>query len=746
MLMALLLKRFALLLVAATLSLLLVANAGAQSCGQANTIDIAPQTLINDTIGTTFYQPLDGSPGFLALGTVTVTAQGCPSDIDSGLDVRATSPDGSVTVLGDAQLSGNSPQTVVFPLSSPKLLVSTPTEIRVTASVIAFGQIVSTISSSYTLLPFNPTFSITPSQIRAGSGQTVVGTLVLDAPAALFSLVVGVNGAAAGDVFVASNSRLNGACVIPSPSFCALFYDFTGGQSTFTFEISARSSSSQPETLTVTVDWGGGVRTATLKVLAPQQQNFQLEILQDDGNNINTPALSKFKFDNSRAEVTSNAQRVKLGQLFTARIVPLNADGTDGSPVTLTETISDAVPDSFPISPIPMLSGASGTDLFLDKVLLHFPKSTTAPQHQYFGIHGGPATLNLAFQSGNSPLTVHVPIQVVACTDSSSSCSPALGSGPADFDQEIMLEADIRGIPPQLIKAQIGQESSFNPNAYRYEPLSIDFALVGLSPAQLKDKRLAPWRLAASSDCAKIPADLAQGTSLNLGTKSATSRSRFQIQLGANSAPLCHVTDVDQGESTRNILPSDALISMENILYTSDSDSRNNWQRINRDTFNAFQGYQDNGGKPFTAQTVISASYGLHQVLYTTAAQQQGFIDSTGAGSAPALLFDPGISLFLGSEYLAEKYQNRNQPEDLDFDSLHDLFFHYGPALRAYNAGIRASQLSFDEINQACGNAPLPPVPPSPNRDPFAVFRYACGILNGRTANVFTYSPAPLNP
>ncbi len=78
MLMALLLKRFALLLVAATLSLLLVANAGAQSC-------------------------------------------------------------------------------------------------------------VSTISSSYTLLPFNPTFSITPSQIRAGSGQTVVGTLVLDAPAALFS-------------------------------------------------------------------------------------------------------------------------------------------------------------------------------------------------------------------------------------------------------------------------------------------------------------------------------------------------------------------------------------------------------------------------------------------------------------------------------------------------------------------------------------------------------------------------------
>jgi hypothetical protein len=36
--------------------------------------------------------------------------------------------------------------------------------------------------------------------------------------------------------------------------------------------------------------------------------------------------------------------------------------------------------------------------------------------------------------------------------------------------------ADRSGIPPQLLKAQVAQESGFNANAFRYEPLAIDFA------------------------------------------------------------------------------------------------------------------------------------------------------------------------------------------------------------------------------------------------------------------------------
>jgi hypothetical protein len=476
------------------------------------------------------------------------------------------------------------------------------------------------------------------------------------------------------------------------------------------------------------------------------QQGYQLEVFNGDGSKTNTAPLFKFQFDSSKSEFTAPSQHVKLGQLFTARIVPLNPDGTEGSPVSLTEVISGAVPDNLPISPIPTLSGARGTDLFFDKVLLHFPKSATAPQHQYFGIHGGSATLDLKFSSGSSSFTVHVPMQVVTCADSSFSCTPGLGAAPADFDQEIMFEADIRGIPPQLIKAQIGQESRFDPNAYRYEALSIDYAAVGRSSAQLKDTRLAPWRLATSRDCSHTV--LAQGTSLNLQTTNATSRSRFQIQLDGSSVPLCHVTATGQGASARNIAPADALVSMENILFTNDATGYGSWMRINNSSFADFQTYQANGGKPFTAQTVIAASYGLHQVLYTTATQQMGYTDANGEGLPPAGLLNPSISLFFGSEYLAEKYQYLRGPEDLDFDSLHDLFFRYGPALRAYNAGDKAQQLTFDQINAQCGTAPLPPPPPKGSgvRDLLKPFRYACGILNGQKANVSTYTPAPLNP
>ena len=531
--------------------------AHAQNCPQiATNLRIDP----TQTIGGSSNSIIGGKPYPIVQVTFTLPCGG-------GYLMTVSSPYPSYAFNfrrpGDYHLSS----TVTEQLDTGPVPAPTP------VTVMVQGLEGSPLTATIMVLPFDPHLSIAPSQITGGTGEKAIGTFDLGAPLLFSSMHIMWKVDPPSDLI-----SIRPLTVFSSyeclPTDC-LFVGGPTGTDRWKFEISTTRAVNQQTTFTFTVgsfDFQIS-RTAKLTIL-PNATQFQLEIFKDDGSNTNSPALSKFKFDSSRAEVTSNAQRVKLGQLFTARIVPLNADGTDGSPVTLTETISDAVPDSFPISPIPTLSGASGTDLFLDKVLLHFPKSTTAPQHQYFGIHGGPATLNLGFQSGNSPLTVHVPIQVVTCTDSSSSCSPALGSGPADFDQEIMLEADIRGIPPQLIKAQIGQESSFNPNAYRYEPLSIDFASVGLSPAQLKDKRLAPWRLATSSDCATIPADLAQGTSLDLRTQNATSRQRFKVQLDAQSAPLCSVVDVDRGESTRNILPSDALISMENILYTNNS--RNN--------------------------------------------------------------------------------------------------------------------------------------------------------------------------
>jgi hypothetical protein len=93
---------------------------------------------------------------------------------------------------------------------------------------------------------------------------------------------------------------------------------------------------------------------------------------------------------------------------------------------------------------------------------------------------------------------------------------------------------------------------------------------------------------------------------------------------------------------------------------------------------------------PFTAQTVIAASgYGLHQVLYTTALGQEGYKDQNGLGKSPGNVFDPQISLDLGTEYLARMFVQTDGTEQSDYIGRQDLQFQFAPALRAFNASLR---------------------------------------------------------
>src|SRR5229473_3023973 len=195
-------------------TLLLPSNARAQTCGQVFSVSVSPGSFINAT-NPPFFQPPDGSPGFYAYGMVTTTAQSCAGDPESGLDVRIQGPSTDI-VLCDIQVTSNAPQTVYCPLEAPKTLVPSPMSFTILAQVNANGQIVSSATTSFTELPFNPMFTVSPSQIQTSS-EPVTATMVLDVPYRgndIFDLIPSVSGVSTGDSFVVSNS--NGSCTIPS--------------------------------------------------------------------------------------------------------------------------------------------------------------------------------------------------------------------------------------------------------------------------------------------------------------------------------------------------------------------------------------------------------------------------------------------------------------------------------------------------------------------------------------------------
>ncbi len=411
----------------------------------------------------------------------------------------------------------------------------------------------------------------------------------------------------------------------------------------------------------------------------------------------------------------STSATAKLGQQLSLQYLSVDAQSGQVTPIPSTITFQSQQPANMGnISAI----FSDPTRLFPDNVLLHF----TAPApDQFFAVHSGTAVLDIKPNdpSSSAPevfLTVNVP----SCS-LGQSCGVSLGSTHNEVDDEIVRFADFRGIPPQLIKSQVGVESTFNQFAYRYEPLTVDFKSIGLNATQLNDRVLAPWRIATSNDCSNT--SLAQGTSLILSSLDANKRNDYTIALNQqNQNPLCRVTNISQVQSLRRIQPTDTLLSMENIFYTNDPHT--NW--ADADIFQRFADFQVDH-PPFTGQTVIAASYGLHQVLYTTATQIEGFVDANGIGLPPSSLFDKFTSLDLGAEYLAQQGKSDNVDGTTSFQDKPNFYFQFGPALRGYNAP--KIDFSVADIKSQCLSADLQPPPPRPAIDPFAKYRYACKVL-----------------
>src|SRR5262249_6249682 len=127
-------------------------------------------------------------------------------------------------------------------------------------------------------------------------------------------------------------------------------------------------------------------------------------------------------------------------------------------------------------------------------------------------------------------------------------------------------------------------------------------------------------------------------------------------------------------------------------------------------------------------QTVIAASYGLHQVLYETAVGQ-GYVDSTGVGRAPRDLFDASTSLDLGTQYLAKRFRAQDGADQQDYPDQNDFLFQFSQALRAFNAGDKSVGFDIETAKSSCLQGSI-----SEN------LLYTCVILNRAPA----FNPVPI--
>jgi len=297
--------------------------------------------------------------------------------------------------------------------------------------------------------------------------------------------------------------------------------------------------------------------------------------------------------------------------------------------------------------------------LFPDGVVIEFDRAVASEIKFFAAVHLGSVVLNITpTDPSMSPVSVQVTVNQPL----------RLGSSNNEFDERLLDLGHRRGIPPQLLKGQVRKESDFDPEAYRYEPLSVDLEYVSRGQEIRREKPFSLYRLATTDG-------LAQGE--DIITDDISPRSIYSIRRKGTVRPI---DDADQFVSALEIF--------------RENDARHNWSNENQARTQRVE--DDPSLLDFTAQTPLAASYGLLQILYSTAIAPMNW---AGVGPLkrrnPSLLFDTpanlesgGGSLELGSGYLRRVFLKANplvsvsDPELFDSSAFEAAFER---ALNVYN-------------------------------------------------------------
>jgi len=263
---------------------------------------------------------------------------------------------------------------------------------------------------------------------------------------------------------------------------------------------------------------------------------------------------------------------------------------------------------------------------------------------------------------------------------------PSLGGSHNEWDRALIDAGHERGIPPQILKGQIRQESpDFRDSEFRYEPCSADFAEISRG-ARLIDTE--PYEFYAMDTPAQEDAGFADTVDL---------RNALYI-IDGGTGERRHITHADAGVTAR------AIWEASDVWPQNNPDGKGQkWSRqdcgalktfLRKHTLDEFLPALE-----FVAQTPTASSYGVMQAMYSTAlAYDWSVADPERTGSisrsprylrdtAEALAIKNGGSIFVGGSEDVQRYWDQNEPNPLTFLSQEDFYDSFKWPLRMYTGG-----------------------------------------------------------
>jgi hypothetical protein len=368
-----------------------------------------------------------------------------------------------------------------------------------------------------------------------------------------------------------------------------------------------------------------------------------------------------------------------IGEGFMLKVFALNPDGSEGPAVSATYSLSAQSPAQPPAS---SSLSTPPVVLFGDTVLLSF---SSAPK-DFFPVHSGTATLTVT--TASATLSLQIQVAAAGYHLGSSNYTDKQGN---DVDALVLGFADLHGMPPQVVKAVIDQEASrnFDELAYRYEPLGFDYRYFSHGQNLRNDPRYMGYTVATIPDSlngALVPGKDLTPTDIAL-------RQQYYVTTDSHHHPLPALASIPPANSpARPIEYSDGPIPMENILFTGTSNrhyGKYNWLSKASpalvQSFDAFLRTKE----PFTAQTVLAASYGLMQVAPVTGIDY-GFT-SGGVLRQPTDLLEGETSVDAGTNILAAKAMSL--PLGEAFSTPGEMRLLWADALSFYNGASTTGTL-----------------------------------------------------
>jgi len=438
----------------------------------------------------------------------------------------------------------------------------------------------------------------------------------------------------------------------------------------------------------------------------------------DTNNSPQVKVLDHTAVDNQgRLPVT-----LPLGAKFWLQLVTVDPDNPNSykalQAVSQFKLSDDAKPDP-----------AVQDSLFPNNVVIEYA-ADTAENFKYFqAVHLGTVTLTITPTDKSAlPVTLAITINQPA----------SLGTTYLQYDPRIIDLANARGIPPQFIKGQIKRESNpakpFDPNSWRYEPISWDFSIISTGQDLRLQDPYQDYRLAArpsggdgplAQGPLTLPADIAPRAALRTCPHGPIPQPGF---VGPFPPWVCADGLIALAPPTDT---PPHYISALNFLVAN---PLQNWLDYNNPAkctsvrANCLRVYPGRDLLDFTAQTDLAASCGLLQMGYITAISRPIAWHGVGGRKNPSYLFDTdanlaagGGTLGIGTVYLRKTCFPKANPEvDIagpEFDSYDgDAGFRmaYQKAFNVYNHNATNDQNQYGSTIVSTNAAQYMPVPTGP--------------------------------